>query len=108
MGAGFMSPPINLYPETYVSIDVDKKYVYGIYSGYKDDSKSSQFETVQLGHGKKLIVFNKYKGDVYKIVNLPFRINGIQVSDYGLYFMTADEEVAIYKYDIKSFQNIIK
>ena len=100
---GFMSPPINLYPETYVGMDVDNDYVYGIYSGFQDNSKTSKFEDVEYGHGNKLIIFNKSNGSVFKILILPIRIKRIQVTPKNIYFLSTDKEIAIYKYNKESF-----
>lgn len=95
------APPINKYPEAYVAIDVDDRYIYTIFSGAELSSRDviTGRKTHKIHQGQLLSIHDKRTGEYKYTVELPFLIGDIAVSDDSIYAISTHPEIRLLKFE---------
>lgn len=92
------SPNRDEYPKHYIGLSVDKKFIYGLYSGFQVKTRQDFLEVGKLNEGKILNVFNKQTNDYLFSVKLPHVLRDIAVTDNAIYAISVNPEVKLIKY----------
>ncbi len=96
-----VQPPFSEYPHAYITIDVDERYVYTIFSGAELSSRN--VITGRMEHkilqGKLLNIHDKTTGEYKFTIEMPFLIGGIAVSDDAIYAISRYPEIRLVKFE---------
>ncbi len=92
-------PPVNWYPTTNISIGVDSKHLYTLYTGRqltRRDVAANRFYLIR--QTQILDVYDKYTGDYQYSTILPIPLSDMVVTDNAIYGISKDSEIKVVKF----------
>lgn len=94
-------PWVNEFPETNISITVDDRYVYTLYSGTIIDEQEFLRENIDVGlnKGEIINVFDKHTGAYITSLRLPLLAKDFAISGDAIFVISDYPEVVLVKFN---------
>ncbi len=94
----YKAPDVGKHPEVNVSLAVDEKYVYAVYSGTKLTLLNFVFTLDELFQGEVVRVYDKKTSEYLWSFKLPYPVRDFKVTEDSIFLLSVDPEVALIKY----------
>lgn len=94
----YKAPDVGKHPEINVSLAVDEKYVYAVYSGTQPTLLNFIFTLDELFQGEIVRVYDKKTSDYLWSFELPYPVRDIKVTEDSIFLLSVDPEPALIKY----------